>query len=222
MRRSYIETHCSLIDSFKLAQRWAGGAPTSLMAPSTSAVDVSPWLEGAGVPIGTVGNRRSRFNARPRGIVIAWCLHLNEILDLESQSDIDGVVLVRAGSQHAPWITACHVDHLGGESVPAVEEASSAIKATVEGLSMVAVLNQGLIDSRERSAAVQALTYLREHGHRLDPDQLTSEALRREWPRQSPLELARIARDLNAGKRLKFQQRLRPEVLAEWAKGERI
>jgi len=69
---------------------------------------------------------------------------------------------------------------------------------------------------------VQALTYLREHGHRLDPDQLTSEALRRKWPRQSPLELARIARDLNAGKRLKFQQRLRPEVLVEWAKGERI
>ncbi len=85
---------------------------------------------------------------------------------------------------------------------------------------MVAVLNQGLIDSRERSAAVHALTYLRDHGHRLDPDQLATEALRREWPRQSPLELARIARDLNAGKKLRFQQRLRPEVLAEWVKDE--
>lgn len=169
------------------------------------------------MPIGTVGNRRSRFNAPPRGVVIAWCLHLDELLDLEDQNDIDGVVLVRAGNRDAPWITAHQVDHLGGESVPAVDEASPTIKATVEGLSMAAVLNQGLIDSRERSAAVQALTYLREHGHKLDHDQLTTEALRREWPRQPPLKLAKIARDLNAGKRLKFQQRLRPEILVAWA-----
>lgn len=217
MRRAYIESHCSLIDSFKLARRWADGAATSLIAPSTSAVEASPWLESAGVPIGTVGNRHSRFNAPPHGVVIAWCLHLDELLDLEDRNDIDAVVLVRAGVRDAPWITAYEVDHLGGEAVPEVEEASPTIRATVEGLSGGAVLNQGLIDSRERSAAVQALTYLRERGHELDPDQLATEALRCEWPRRAPLELAQIARDLNAGKKLKFQQRLRPEILAEWA-----
>lgn len=217
MRRSYTETHCSLTDSFKLAQRWAGDVPTSLIAPSTSAVEASPWLERTGVQIGTVGNRRSRFNGRPRGTVIAWCLHLDEVLDIEGQNGIDGIVLVRADSRHAPWITARHVDRLGGEAVPAVDEASTAIKAAVQGLSMVAVLNQGLIDSRERSAVVQTLTYLRDHGHKLDPGQLSTEALRREWPGQSPLEIGRIAQDLNVGKRLKFQQRIRPEILAEWA-----
>ena len=99
MRRSYIDNHCSLIDSFKLAQRWAGGAPTSLTASSTSAVEASPWLEGAGVPIGTVGNRRSRFSARPRGIIIAWCLHLDELLDLEGHNGlftVGGVAVVGA------------------------------------------------------------------------------------------------------------------------------
>lgn len=170
------------------------------MAPSTSAVEASPWLESTDVPIGTVGNRRSRFNERPRGIVIAWCLHLDELLDVEGQNGIDGIALVRSDSRHAPWITACRVDRLGGEAVPAVEEASPAIKAAIEGLSVVAVLNQGQIDSRERSAAVQTLAYLSDHGHRLNPDQLATEALRREWPRQSPLELGRIEQDLNAAK----------------------
>lgn len=220
MRRSYVEAHCSLGNAFTIARRWAGGASTSLLAPSTAAVEASSWLEGSGVPIGTVGNRHSRFNARAHGVVIAWCLHLDELLDLENRNDLDGTVLVRAGDQHAPWITAHRAEHLGGEAVPAVEEASRAIKATVEGLSMIAVLNQGLVDSRERSAAVQAFTYLRDHGHKLDPDQLATEALRRGWLRQSPLELAHIARDLNAGKRPRFQQRLNPEALARWAQGD--
>jgi hypothetical protein len=220
MRRSYIESHCKLSTAFTLARRWADGAQTSLLAPSTSAVEATPWLEGSGIPIGTVSNRHSRFRASARGIVIAWCLHLDELLDLEDNVGIDGTVLVRAGKQHAPWITAHQAEHIGGEAVPAVEEASPAIKATVEGLSMIAVLNQGLSDSRERSAAVQALTYLRNQGHKLDPDQLTTEALRRAWPRQSPLELARIARDLNAGKNLRFQQRLTSEALTRWAQGD--
>lgn len=220
MRRSYIDSHCTLSAAFTFARRWADGALLSVLAPSTSAVEDSPWLEGSGIPIGTVGNRRSRFSARARGIVIAWCLDLGELLDLENTVGIDGTILVAAGKEHAPWITARHAVHIGGEPVPAVDEAPPAIKATVEGLSRNAVLNQGLIDSRERSAAIQALTYLRNHGHRLDPAQLTTEALRREWPRQSPLELAQIARDLNAGKRLRFQHRLTSDALARWAQGD--
>jgi len=80
-------------------------------------------------------------------------------------------------------------------------------------------------DEREVAAHLPAVsTTDRAHVHveRRQRQDTVYQALRREWPRQSPLELARIARDLNAGKRLKFQQRLPPEVLVEWAKGERI
>lgn len=49
----------------------------------------------------------------------------------------------------------------GGEPVPAIPEAIDAIKAMVEGISLLPVINQGLIDSRERSMAVPALTYMR-------------------------------------------------------------
>ena len=54
-------------------------------------------------------------------------------------------------------------------------------KRTVPGLSDMAVLNQGLIDRRERWAAVQALTFLRGRGVKLEPDGLMVEALRNGW-----------------------------------------
>ncbi|WP_375496540.1 hypothetical protein [uncultured Jatrophihabitans sp.] len=191
--------------------------PTSLIAPSTSAVTASTWLEHTGVPIGTTGNRHSRFTARPRGTVIAWCLHLDEVLNIERTRDVDAIVLVRAFEQHAPWITAHEAEHLGGEFVPTVPEASPAIKAMVKGISLLPIVNQGLADSRERSMAVQALTYFHDHGHQLNPAQLVTEAIRNEWPRESPLELADLARQINAGKRLRFKRRLVPEVLTEWS-----
>jgi hypothetical protein len=218
MRRGYIEAHCPLRDAFVIARRWAGDERTTILAPSTSAAEAEPVLERAGIPIGTVGHRHSRFTARPRGIVIGWCLNLDEVLGIERHDDPAGIVLVRAHDQHAPWITAGRAEHVGGEVVAPVEEASAAIKAMVNGISMLAVLNQGLIDSRERSAAVQALTYFHQHGHRLDPRQLTTEALRNGWPDDSPIRFADLARDINAGKRLRYEQRLRREVVEQWSK----
>lgn len=217
MRRGYIEAHCPLQDAFVLARRWAGGEHATLLAPSTTAVEAAPWLERAEIPIGTVGNRHSRFTARPHGVVIGWCLNLKEVLDTERRYDLGGILLVRAHEPHAPWITAHHAEHVGGEVVAPVGEASAAIKAMVKGLSMLPVLNQGLIDSRERSAALQAMTYFQQNGHLLDPRQLVTEALRNGWPSDSPIELAELARDIEAGKRLRYQQRLRPEVVAHWA-----
>ncbi|MCW2848966.1 MAG: hypothetical protein JWR90_2940 [Marmoricola sp.] len=171
----------------------------------------------SGLPIGTTGNRHSRFGARPRtGTVIAWCLHLDEILELEEKASLDGLVLVRGYKTHAPWITAHDAEFLGGEQVARVPEASAAIKAMVDGISMSAVLNQGLVESRERSTAVQALTFMRHHGHRLVPEQLTVEAIRQEWPGTSPLEFADLAKQLNAGKRLRHQKRLNAAAMTEW------
>lgn len=218
MRRAYIDAHCELTDSFRLARAWAGPNLGTLMAPSTGAVDASPWLLKSGVSIGTVGGRRSRYAGHPQGVVIAWCLNLDEVLEIEHRYDIEGIVLVRAHKFHAPWITAHEAEHLGGQVVAPISEASTAIKAAVEGISWEATRNQGLVDSRERSDAVQTLTYLHNHGHRLVPDQLVTEAIRNGWGGQGPLDLAEIAKQLNAGKQLRYQKgRIRPERLAEWA-----
>lgn len=216
MRRGYVEAHLPLKDSFRAAVEWLEGKPT-LIAPSTGVIETAGWLESAGIPLGTTSNRHSRFGARPRGAIMAWCLHLDEILDLESHDEVDSIVVVRAHATHAPWVTAHAVDHVAGETIERVSEASPAIKAMVEGLSLLPVLNQGLTDSRERAMVVQALTFMHARGHKLVPEQLVVEAIRNDWPRQSPLQLADLARSISQGRRLRFQTRLRTELLEEWA-----
>jgi len=144
-------------------------------------------------------------------------LHLDEVLDVESRGQADRLVVVRALASHAPWITAHVAEHLAEETIEPIGEASAAIKTMVEGISLLPVLNQGLSDSRERAMAVQALTFMHMRGHRLVPEQLIVEAIRNEWPGQSPLQLADLARSINRGKRLQLQHRLRQEVLEEWA-----
>lgn len=219
MRRSYVESHVGLPESFRLAMKWAGtGAPVTVLAPSTRAVEESPSLAKSGLPIGTTGNRHSRYTARPRsGTVIGWCLNLEEILELEQDAELDALVIVQCHNAHAPWITAHNAELLGGERITPVPEGSPAIKAMVEGISGIAVVNQGLVDSRERSAAAQALTFLRDRGHKLIPEQLVVEAIRRGWAGRSPLDLADLAKQLNAGKSLRFQQRINPKMLDEWS-----
>ena len=219
MRRAYTSAHVELRESFRLARAWAGGGSRiTIVGSGTSEIQASPWLTQTGLPIGTTSNRHGRYTAQPRtGIVIAWCLHLDEILDLERRSALDGLAAVRGHKSHAPWITAHEAELLGGEPVPPVPEASAAMKAMVEGISLLPVLNQGLTDSRERSMAVQALTYMRDHGHTLVPDQLAVEAIRHGWPGTSPLELADLAKQLSAGRRLRYEQRLNTSVLVKWA-----
>jgi len=217
MRRAYIEAHVPLNEALAAARKWADGEALTLIAPSTRAVEAQPWLESAGVAIGTTSNRHSRFSARPHGAVIGWCLNLEEVLEIESRSSVTGIVAVQVHASHAPWITAHDVERLAGSDIARVAEASKAIKAMVEGISLLPVLNQGLTDSRERSMAVQALIFMRARGHELDPKQLIVEAIRRGWPGASPLELADVARDLNRGKRLRFQNRLDIRALESWS-----
>lgn len=219
MRRAYISPHVDLQASYRLAKAWAGDtSKITIIGSGTSALEASPWLVKTGLPMGTSSDRPSRYTAEARtGILIAWCLQLDDILNIERRSELSGVVLVRGHKIHSPWITAHDVEFLGGEPVPRVPEASPAIKAMVGGISLAPVLNQGLIDSRERSMAVQALTYMRSHGHALVPIQLAVEAIRHGWPGTSALELADLARQINAGKRLRYRERLNTSVLAAWA-----
>ncbi|MCZ2849812.1 hypothetical protein [Modestobacter sp. VKM Ac-2978] len=219
MRRAYISPHVELSAAYRLARAWAGSDDKiTIIGSTTSAIEASPWLAQTGLPLGTTSNRHSRYTAQAHeGIVIAWCLDLDDILGLERRSELSGLVAVRGHESHSPWITAHDAEFLAGEPVPRVPEASAAIKAVVDGISLLPVLNQGLIDPRERSMAVQALTYMRNHGHALVPSQLAVEAIRRGWPGTSPLELADLAKQLNAGKRLRYSERLNAASLAKWA-----
>lgn len=212
-----MSPHVDLRESFRIAHSWAGSStPVTIMGPSTSALAESRWLTKTGLPIGTTSNRGSRFTAHPRsGTVIAWCLNVEEVLELERRADLDGLVVVYAHAAHAPWITAHNAEFLSGEPVPPIPDAPSIVAAAVDLITNIAVLNQGLIDSRERSGAVQVLTHLRAHGHRLNHDQVVVEAIRQGWPGASPLELADITKKVNAGKQLRFSRRINSDALAE-------
>ena len=65
--------------------------------------------------------------------MVAWCLDLDEILELEHRNRLAGVVSVRASSGLRPWVTAHNAVHLGGERLEPVPAASPAIQAMVEG-----------------------------------------------------------------------------------------
>jgi hypothetical protein len=223
-RRAYVEGHLRFSDGVEKALRWAGDA-ASIHVGDTQTVTHNPWLGDLGVTI-TCASRRSRFYGLPRGVVVCAWLNLSEVLEVERDGGVDGIAVVPAhgrltrvpsGSGHAPWITAFDAQCLGGNEIERIPEASAPLKATVEGLSDMAVLNQGLIDRRERSAAVQALAYLRAHGVPLDPDGLMVEALRNSWGSTGPEDLRQIAIDLNKSKKLQFTTRTRPERLEEWA-----
>lgn len=216
MRRAYIGSQVPLKDAYREATRWAETVDC-VITPSTSAIESSPWLERAGVPLGVASNRHTRFTARPHGLIVAWCLNLDEVLELEHRNQLSGLVAVQAPRSLRPWATAHNVKHIAGEVLDPVPEPTPATKALVEGITSMAVPNQGLIDKRERSDAIQALTYFRTHGHQLHPTQLTLEAIRNGWPGRAPIELAQIAHDINAGKQLRHQNRIDPELLAEWA-----
>lgn len=217
MYRAYIGSQVPLEDAYRAAARWARTVDC-VIAPSTAAIEQSPWLEQAGVPLGVSSNRHTRFTARPHGFVVAWCLNLEEILEVEHRSKPSGVVAVQTPPSLRPWVTAHNVERVAGDVLDPVEASTPATKALVSGLTRMAVINQGLIDKRERSEAIEALTYFHRHGHRLDPRQLETEAIRNGWPGQAPIELARIAESINAGKKLRFQQRLSLETLAQWTR----
>jgi hypothetical protein len=103
MRRAYISPHVNLQTSYRLAKAWAGGgSKITIVGSNTSALEASPWLAQTGLPMGTTSNRHSRYTAQARtGILIAWCLDLVEILNIERRSELSGLVVVRGHKNHS-------------------------------------------------------------------------------------------------------------------------
>ena len=218
MDRAYIGSQVPLEDALEAATQWQGGVDC-IIAPSTRAIEGFPWLERKGIPLGVASNRRSRFTARPHGVTVALRLDLDEILELENRNraELSAVVAVHPSTRLRPWITAHDAECIDGEALAPIPETPPAIRAIVNGLSGIAVLNQGLVDRRERYAAIQALTFFHVRGHTLDPDQLITEAIRNGWPGDAPVEFAGLARRVNAGQQLRYQNRIVKDLLEEWA-----
>lgn len=224
MDRAYVQERTPLADAVSLAVDWAGGDDVVVQVPNSRCLLENPWLEKAFRDNIVCASRKSKYYGKPSGgVVIALDLPVDEILGIERVAGIDAIVAVRAHGpvanvqvpDHSPWVTAFDVEHLGGDVITAVPDASAAIQAAVRGLTKPQHSDDSL-DTRERHAAVQALTYFRSHGIALEPDPLVVEALRNGWL-ESSLELRQIAIDLNDGKNLKFQSRLQSEVLRAWA-----
>lgn len=232
MRRAYITADEPFENALAQALEWAGDTATIHVADTATVEDEE--LDTLGIPV-TSSSRKSRFYGHPRGTVIAVGLNLAGVLDVERHSrprgplkaTVDGLIVTDAygpqpytahGQHHSAWITAFDVDHLGGTAIPAVASAPAALRAAIRHLTTrIAVRNQGLIDKRERHAAVHALTYLRDAGHPLDPDALMIEALRNEWGGNGPEDLRQIAVDLQH-KNLKYDKnRVTTEQLRQWA-----
>jgi hypothetical protein len=225
-RRAYIDSRVPFEEALQAALVCAGETAT-LHVPDTRCVEEND-LEDLGIPI-SCASRRSRFYERPEGTVIGAFLNLEEVLEVERRADVEGIVVMQAHGpvryvtsvpSHAPWITAFGVEPLTDQQVPPTPEASAPLKAAVKGLWGLAIRNQGLIDRRERSEVVQALTYLRDRGVVLEPDGPMVEALRNEWGGRGPEQLHAIAVDLAKGKNLRFDKRIRPERLEEWASAQ--
>lgn len=223
MRRAYVEAQAPLRRAVESALHWAAENAT-IHVPSSSAVQENKWIEGLGIPI-TSSSAKSRWHGSPRGIVIGFCLNPSEVLEAERNAGVEGIVVVQAHGpvkyvesalSHAPWITAFDVEHLDGEEIGRILEASPPLKVAVDGLSGIAVVNQGLLDNRERWGVVQTFTYFRDHGVTLEPDGLMVEALRNGWGGTGPEDLRKIAVDLNAGKSLRFEKRINMERLQQW------
>lgn len=223
MRRAYVESHEPFPNALHLALKWAGDSAT-IHAPDTRSVEEN-HLDQLGIPV-TSSSPKSRFHGPPHGTVVGTFLNLAEVLEVERGRDVDGLVVVQAHgpsrfpgvAHHGPWVTAFGAEHLGGHEIAPTPAAPPALRAAIRGLTGIAVHNQGLVDNRERSEVIHALTFLRDRGFDLDPDALMVEALRNDWGGKGAEELRQIALDLNKGKQLRFDsRRLRPERLEEWA-----
>lgn len=231
MRRAYIAADEPFDRAIARALQWAGDTAT-IHAPDTASIEEND-LEDLGIPV-TSPSSKSRFHGHPRGTVVCTFLDLSQVLDVERHgrtrgtlpATVDGLIVVDAygpqpyskdGQHHSAWITAFDVEHLSGSPIAAVELAPAPLRAAIRGLTGIAVRNQGLSDKRERSEAIHALTYLRDAGVPLGPDELMVEALRNKWGGNGPETLRQIAIDLNRGAKLQFdKRRLSAERLRGW------
>jgi len=224
MRRAYVETHVDLPEAVALALKWAGATAT-ISVPNTACVDANPWLRELGLPI-TSPSAKSKHHAPASGTVIAFDLGMPGVLEVDRLPSVDGMVAIRAHGpdryapgvlDYRPWITAYDVEHLGGEVIAPLDAPSPQVRAAIEGMTSIAIRNQGLIDRRDRSTVIEGLMFLQRNNIQLDPDVVMVEALRNHWGGDGAEKVRQTVIDLNQGKKLSYTGgRLRPAFMDEW------
>lgn len=119
VRRAYIESHVPLREAVNLAKVWAGQNAV-IHAPDTGAVDANEWLTRLGLRI-TAVSTKSRFHGSPRGSVIAFCLNVSEVLEVERTAGVESIAVVRAHGPiaHSPTVASHAANRRGVVDRPA-------------------------------------------------------------------------------------------------------
>lgn len=202
-RRAYIETRVPLRQAVRAALEWSRNHAVIHVA-TAEIVYKNGWIRELALPI-TSPCSHSRFHGSPRGAVIGCGLNLQEVLQVETNPHVGSIVVVQAHApeeqdshtpSHVAWISAFDVEHLGGNAIAHMPEASPPVKAAVARISGGAS-GQSEIDRTVPYRSVQALTGLRERGIPFTPDEIMVEALRNGWNGESAEALRRIATELS-------------------------
>lgn len=202
-RRAYIETRVPLRQAVRAALEWSRNHAV-IHVGTAEIVDENRWIRELALPI-TSPCSQSRFHGSPRGAVIGCGLNVQEVLQVETNPHVGSIVVVQAHAplehdsdtpSHAVWISAFDVEHLGGDAIAHLPEASTSVKAAVARISG-GPGGQGEIDQMVPYRSVQALTGLLEQGIAFTPDGIMVEALRNGWNVERAEALRRIAAELS-------------------------
>ncbi|MEV7132135.1 hypothetical protein AB0N24_04520 [Arthrobacter sp. NPDC093128] len=119
-----------------------------------------------------------------------------------------------------PWVTALKLVHLGGPTIKVKEPIllDPVVAAAVDAFTDLINSSTRLSDSRDRSTVLDGLTKLRKAGHHFDPEDLLAGALARNWRGDAAVQLKDLASEVNAGKRKRFTEQLRSDVVENWRK----
>ncbi len=92
----------------------------------------------------------------------------------------------------------------------------------LQSLTGLANLANG-VDTYNRTTAVQVFLSLQRSGEAFDPDEVLAWCARNGWGAANAVQLATLARNVAAGKRVvRGQWRLRPDIVAAWREEARV
>lgn len=175
---------------------------------------------------------RGKLGVLPPGPVLMYrplAMHLWEVETKRSSSAVAAFEI--AGPEHyqrsagtegmvgcQPWVTAFNPVHLGGPAIKGKEPivGDPVVAAALDTFTDLINSSTGLTDSRDRSTVLEGLTKLRNAGHLFDPEDLLAGALTRNWRGDAAVQLKDFASEINSGKRKRFTERFRPNIVEIW------
>ncbi|MEQ4567238.1 hypothetical protein [Paenarthrobacter sp. CAP02] len=177
---------------------------------------------------------RGKVGALPSGPVLMYRPHAAHLWEVETKRSTAAVAAYEiTGPEHhqrsigteemvgcQPWVTAFKPIHLGGPTIKVKEPIlpDPVVAADMDTFTDLINSSSGLSDSRDRSTVLDGLTKLRKANHHFDPEDLLAGALARNWRGDAAVQLKDLAAEINAGKRKRFAERFRPDIVDTWRK----